>query len=598
MPRALPMTPEEARGRYSMRERLTLLIGDRLHLVVWLGVTSIISAILEATLLTVVSEIGLDLVGSKKVIQHSSRLSVLHLPYSVGTLILVAFGLAMGRLVLQLPLATLPSKIAADVQARIRRELFQAFTVASWNTQSREREGALQETMTGQVMQATSGAVQATGLMSSGFTFLVLLAYAFALFPAAASVVLLASLVLFVLLRPLNQLGARRAAALSRSQMDYAGGVGQANRLAEETKVFGVGEAQRDRVQRLIDVARMWFYRTQVVGRLTPAIFQSAMLLILVGLLEFVHTAGTSKITSLTAVILLLTRAGTYGQAVQGAWQSLRQSLPFIERLQDTRDRYRASAYEEGSAPLPSVTTIAFDDVSFSYNPARPVLEDVSFEVLGGESIGVIGPSGAGKSTLIALLLGLRRPVSGSYLINGGAASSYSSVDWHRLIAYVPQEPRLLHDTVAENIRYMRDFEDAAVERAARLARIHEEVVSWPDGYETIVGPRADAVSGGQQQRICLARALVGNPQVLVLDEPTSALDPHSESLIQESLTALREELTLFVIAHRMSTLEICDRVMVIVDGRLVGFDAQARLQVENPYYRHASQIAFGGGDR
>ncbi len=131
-------------------------------------------------------------------------------------------------------------------------------------------------------------------------------------------------------------------------------------------------------------------------------------------------------------------------------------------------------------------------------------------------------------------------------------------------------------------------------ERAAKLARIHEDVIGWSDGYETLVGPRADAVSGGQQQRICLARALAARPQVIVLDEPTSALDPHSETLIQESLTALPEELTLFIIAHRMSTLDICDRVMVILDGRLVAFDTREALHEHNSYYRHASMIATG----
>jgi ABC-type multidrug transport system fused ATPase/permease subunit len=133
-----------------------------------------------------------------------------------------------------------------------------------------------------------------------------------------------------------------------------------------------------------------------------------------------------------------------------------------------------------------------------------------------------------------------------------------------------------------------------SVERAARLASIHDEIMSWPLGYETVVGPRADAVSGGQQQRICLARALAARPAVLVLDEPTSALDPHSETLIQRSLSALRHELTLFVIAHRMSTLDICDRVMVIEHGRLAAFDKIDRLERENPYFRSASMIAAG----
>ena len=120
--------------------------------------------------------------------------------------------------------------------------------------------------------------------------------------------------------------------------------------------------------------------------------------------------------------------------------------------------------------------------------------------------------------------------------------------------------------------------------------------MSWRDGYDTIVGPRADAVSGGQQQRICVARALAGSPEVLVLDEPTSALDPQSERAISASLRSLRHDLTLFIVAHRMSTLDMCDRVMVIVDGRLVAFDTKALLESENSYYRVASALAATSG--
>lgn len=596
--RAVPIAPESSGGRYSTRERLSLLIGEKRSTVSLLGLSSIFSGLTEALFLAVVSQIALALVnGTKRVTSQNGRVGFIHLHTTVHELLLVALALALARMLLQIPLSVLPARIAADVQARLRKDLFQTFTEASWGVQSREQEGYLQETMTGQVMQATAGALQATGMITASFTFVVLLATAVALNPVAAGAVLVATTLLFGALRPLNSLGVRSARALSKAQLEYAGGVGQAGRLAEETQAFGVGPAQQVKVNVLIDNARGLFFRTQLLGRLTPNFYQSMVYLILVGGLWLLAAAGgTRHIVSLGAVVLILLRAGSYGQSVQGAWQMLRQSLPFIERLQDTRQRYADSSVPSGDLPLRHVESLAFDAVSFSYDPERPVLSELTFEVAGGESIGVIGPSGAGKSSLIQLLLRLRPPVSGSYLVNGEPAQRYKSSDWHRHVAYVPQEPRLLHATVTENIRYFRDVDDDAVERAARLARIHEDIVSWPDGYATIVGPRADAVSGGQQQRICLARALVGRPEVLVLDEPTSALDPHSESLIQESLSALREELTLFIIAHRMSTLEICDRVMVIVDGRLVAFDTADLLRSENAYYRSASALATGMG--
>jgi ABC-type multidrug transport system fused ATPase/permease subunit len=178
--------------------------------------------------------------------------------------------------------------------------------------------------------------------------------------------------------------------------------------------------------------------------------------------------------------------------------------------------------------------------------------------------------------------------------VNGIAADEFARQAWYSLVAYVPQEPRLLHASVADNIRFYRDMNDAAVEEAARLARIDADVLGWANGYDTVIGPRADAISGGQQQRICIARALAARPEVLVLDEPTSALDPRSESLLQDSLVALRQQLTLFIVAHRMSTLDICNRVMVVVNGRLEAFDTPAGLSRQNSYYRSASALASG----
>ena len=206
--------------------------------------------------------------------------------------------------------------------------------------------------------------------------------------------------------------------------------------------------------------------------------------------------------------------------------------------------------------------------------------------------MGIVGPTGAGKSTLVQIILGLREPSSGRYLIDGTPAQQFRHEDWRKAFTYLPQEPRLLHASVADNIRFFRDLSDDAVEHAARLAGIHSDIVKWPKGYNTVVGPRADAVSGGQQQRICLARALASQPEVLVLDEPTSALDPHAEQLIRESLAALKHRLTLFVVAHRMSTLDTCERVMVIVDGRLQAFDTPSALLSDSAYYRSAFALA------
>ncbi len=580
----------------SKRAQLSLLLGNRKHAVVWLAVMSIVVGLFEVATLAVIAELAATLVkGSKHL-----HVSILHVSFyaPIPTMIEVAAGLTVLRLVLQVPMSLVPARIATDVQAGLRERMFQAYAHASWGVQSQDREGQMQETITNQVVQATAGAMMATSLMTSSFSFITMMAAAVVLSPLCALMVGGTTLVAFGGLRPLRGMGQRSARALSKAQVQFARAVAESIRVAQEVHVFGVTVVQCKRVGHYIDEARRRFYRTRVISGLVGSVYQSIIYMLLVAGLGGLYLVGRNHTGQLTAVLLVMLRGATSGQAVQASYQGLVQSLPFIERTTKAIGRYADSRVTDDGEPLEHVSSIVFEDVSFSYNPGRPVLSGISFEVDAGEVIGIVGPTGAGKSTLVQLVLRLRAPEHGSYLINGRPARSFSGDDWHRQVSYLPQEPRLLHASVAENIRFFREIPDEEVERAARLARIHDDIMSWPKGYDTIVGPRADAVSGGQQQRLCLARALAARPAVLVLDEPTSALDPNSEAQIQESLMGLKSDLTLFIIAHRMSTLDACDRVMVIVDGQLVAFDTKALLQQNNSYYRHASQLALGSSAR
>jgi ABC-type multidrug transport system fused ATPase/permease subunit len=575
-----------------MWAQVSFVVGARRKQVTVVAVLSFFSALCESALLVLIAQIAVALVKRGRPVS----INIIHLPLhaSVGPLILLALGLALLRLALQIPLSILPAHITSSVQTALRRRLFGAFTVASWAAQSRDREGQLQDIMTTQVTQAMGAASSVMALITTFLSFLVLLGSALVLNPVAAAIVTAASLLMFGLLRPMRAFAKRIARMLSTAQIEYAGAIAEATRVAEETHVFGVAGVQRRRIAGFTDTTRRFSFRLQAFTRLIGNLYQSLIFLLLVGSLGGLYLAGGRHAGSLGAIVLLLVRAGASGQQLAGVYQGLSQSIPFVERVQGTMRRYEASRAPDGKRPLSKIETLAFEDVSYAYRPGVPVLSDVSFEVAGAQAIGIIGPSGAGKSTLVQILLQLRTPIAGRYLVNDVPVEEFARSDWHRLVSYVPQEPRLLYASVADNIRYFRDIDDAAVERAGRLARIHDDVLGWANGYDTIVGPRADAVSGGQQQRICLARALAARPEMLVLDEPTSALDPTSETLIQESLTALKDELTLFIIAHRMSTLDGCDHVMVIMDGRLVAFDTKAALQEHNSYYRSASLIASG----
>jgi ABC-type multidrug transport system fused ATPase/permease subunit len=559
----------------------------------FLAVGSTTAGLIEAAFLALVAEIASALVrGTTHV---STTIGPLNLNASVGDLVLVALGLACARLVAQVIIQYAPSRLASDIQSELRVGLFASFAGATWDVQSRDREGHLQELVTSQAFQATQAAVWMAMLITALLTLITVTAFAFVLSGLTTLVMIAVVALLFVVLRPLTMVGRRHARELSRAQLDFAGGIGEASRIAEETHVFGVEQAQRRRIGELVGRTRGLVFRTQIFARLTPALYQSAVYLTVVAGLAILVADGPRHPASLAAVVLLLIRAGTYGQQVSTCSQLIQQALPFLHRVRDAQERYQSSREQPGTAALARIDSLSFDAVSFAYDAPRPVLSGVSFSVTAGEAVGVVGPSGAGKSTLAQIVVGLRVPTGGAYLVNGQSAEEFRRVDWRRLVAFVPQEPRLVHASVADNIRFFRDLDQEAVERAAKLAHIHEDIVRWSEGYDTIIGPRANAVSGGQQQRVCIARAVAAQPQVLVLDEPTSALDPHSESRIRDSLAELKGQLTLFVVAHRMSTLDMCDRVMVIVEGALDAFDAAPLLEATNPYYRTATGLARAG---
>jgi ABC-type multidrug transport system fused ATPase/permease subunit len=576
------------RARSGLR-RLRPFLGWHRGLLIALVVSSLASGAFEAGILALVAQIATALVnGDTRVV---GDIGPFHIEAGLGPLLAVAVGLAVMRLVVAVAVAYFPARISAEAQGSLRNDLFSAFGESSWAVQAEEREGHLQELMTSHVIQASEGVFYAAWFVSAAVTFLALVIAALFLSIVAALVVIAAAGTLYFVLRPLNNVGLHYAQGLSRAGLDYASGINEAVGLAEETQVFGVGRAQRRRQEGLVERARSFYFRTQFVTRLVHGTYQGSVILLLIGGLAGLYLAGAGRIALLGAVVLMLVRSASYGQQAQGSYQQVLQASPFFDRLRAAEVRYRAGVPKAGDQPLPKPVSLGFEQVSFGYRVGEQVLSEVTFAVSAGESIGIVGPSGTGKSTMLQLLLRLREPTSGKFVINGEPVTEISLEEWHRHVAYVPQEPRLLHATVADNIRFLREIDDAAVERAARLAHIHEDIVTWPQEYETVIGQRADAISGGQRQRVCIARALADDPEILVLDEPTSALDLRSESLVQESLAGLRGTLTLFIVAHRPSMLSVCDELMVLLDGHLKAFGPTAEIERTKSFYRTTAPV-------
>jgi subfamily B ATP-binding cassette protein MsbA len=248
------------------------------------------------------------------------------------------------------------------------------------------------------------------------------------------------------------------------------------------------------------------------------------------------------------------------------------EAIAGLDRIGEIRRLATEEQEDEQRRPCPTVHGhVRFDNVSFEYEPGKPVLKDISFDAPAGSTTALVGRSGSGKSTLIGLLLAFHRPTGGVVFVDDQDVESIRLGDYRQHLGVVLQENFLFDGTIADNIGFSRPGSSRAeIEAAARTAYCHEFVDPLEDGYDTLVGERGVRLSGGQRQRLAIARAILANPRILILDEATSALDSESEHYIQKGIAQLRQGRTTFVIAHRLSTIRTADQILVLDQGRIL----------------------------
>jgi ABC-type multidrug transport system fused ATPase/permease subunit len=531
---------------------------------------SIVAAVTEASSLVLVISLANHLASDRQG-PLRERLGFIVVAMSLGQAVALTLALVLGSVICHITAARLTARSVADLVFRWRTELISGFLAMPYAYQVAQRGGEVQEVAGQQAKTAAAALGAFTTAVNAGFSVLILTTSAFALDPLAALILVGGGGTILFAIRPIirrvRQLGAQEA------DLDIGFGieVNEMSAAVRDTKIFNVQGSFSMSAHDLAAAAAANQRRLASLGAAVPVVYQGAGHLLLLGVLAIASFVEGVTITTLAGAALLLYRGLGYGQRLSGMQQQLARQLPYAQVVADHLSAYRSHPEVFGSQHLARVDRIEFDKVAYAYSDGEVAIKDVSFGIEGPGIVGLAGSSGSGKSTVAQLLLRLRQPDTGEIRVNDSPHREYSRERWSKEVSFVPQEAYLIHATVHENIAYFRaNITREQVIEAAKSVGLHNHISLLPAGYDTELGPSVRDFSGGQRQRIGIARALVGQPSLLVLDEPTSALDSETEGWVLATLDALRASTIVIVITHRASTLELCNRVIQLDNGTLV----------------------------
>ena len=468
------------------------------------------------------------------------------------------------------------AKVRARVIRNLRRDLYHRIIGLQLSFFSGERKGDLMSRFTSDVQEVETSVVNTmTAAIKEPLT---IVAYFLVLFHMSVPLTLFTLILLPISggiiatiakrLRSQAKLSQKTLGTMLSVIDETLGGIRVIKAFNAQVYIKGKCEEQNDqyaRTSRTIDNTR----------DLASPFSEFAGVTVVAGLLYFggsLILGGQSALTGETFIgyVILFSQVLTPAKALSSSFGNIQRGLVAGERVLSIIDTVPAIRDQPDAAVLPPFEhEIEFHDLQFGYGDT-PVLHNINLTIKKGQTVALVGGSGGGKSTLADLLPRFYDPTGGQILIDGHDLRACTLHSVRDQMGIVTQESILFNDTIFNNIRFNTAATEAEVIEAARIANAHDFIVASPDGYQTVIGDRGSRLSGGQRQRLSIARAILRNPPILILDEATSALDTESEKLVQEALQRLMQNRTSLVIAHRLSTVQHADEIVVLQHGRIV----------------------------
>lgn len=558
----------------------------------------IMSSLIEAvTLFSIAPIVDLlinkELQGASAITQKMATLmAYIGMPFTLVSFLTFFLVLNILKSCFQIGANYLIFKTKYTIHCDIMLETFEDFFLSRWDFFVSKPQGKLLNTFTREIAMIGDSFVAMASLFAQTLQAAVYLVIPFYISWQVTSVSITITLLFAVPFLLLGRVTHRLGSECTMTSNQYTSVIYESFSLAKVILGFANQQKSVRDLSRTFNGYRLAAIKTSTLQNAMPLMFIPFGLLILI--VAFLFAQNLSVPFSELAIVMyaFLKVIPLVGQ-ITAAKNKIDNLLPSYEQVMDLQLHAKQLKQPNGTRKFAGLDKeIAMNNVSFHYPGHEPTLININICIPSGKMVAFVGESGGGKSTLIDIIMGFNEPSTGRITVDGTPLQDFDINSYRQRIGYVPQDSILFNATIQDNLLWSKDdATQSDIWQACKLANAHEFIESFHDGYNTLVGDRGVRLSGGQIQRIALARAILRNPNLLILDEATSSLDTHSERLIQEAIENIARQTTVIIVAHRLSTIKNADYIYVIKNGQVIEEGTFSQLVLMNGYFNHMTEL-------